>query len=176
MATLQDVAQSRRTIAWMALAFVALHNAEEAFALRTYFPRLAGLLPEPFAEVVGGLSYPAMLQALVVVTVVVACVALATAIRPQSPGALWALLTLEAVMAINAIAHVASALFVFRGYGPGLLTALLFNAPFAAWCFRRAHRERWISVPAMRATVPAAIVLHGPVLACGLWLVGAVAN
>jgi len=176
LVTTSPFAPSRRAIAWIALALITLHNAEEALAFRTLLPRVPSLLPEPFSSIAAGLDYPTMLLALAVVTLVAAIVALATVIRPNSPRALWALLTLEAVMAINAVAHVASALFVFAGYGPGLLTALLLNAPFAIWCFRRARRERWVSTPALLATVPAALVLHGPALAGGLWLAGRAAH
>jgi hypothetical protein len=99
-------------------------------------------------------------------------VALAAATWPHSPRALWALLTLEAVLGLNVIAHVLSAALIFRGYGPGLATALLINAPFAIYCFRRARRERWVSTAALGATVPAALMLHGPILMGGLWLAG----
>jgi hypothetical protein len=114
-----------------------LHNAEEALAFRTYLPRMQVLLPEPFARFAATLSYPVMLVALAVVSVFAFLVALAAATWPQSPRALWALLTVEAVIGLNVIAHAISALLVFHGYGPGLATALLINAPFAIYCFRR---------------------------------------
>jgi hypothetical protein len=161
---------SRRTVAWLVTGLFTLHNAEEALAFRTYLPRMQVLLPEPFARFAATLSYPVMLVALAVVSVFAFLVALAAATWPQSPRALWALLTVEAVIGLNVIAHAISALLVFHGYGPGLATALLINAPFAIYCFRRAHRERWVSATALEATVPAALILHGPVLLGGLWL------
>lgn len=160
----------RRAVAALAFVFVALHNLEEAFAFRAYMPQLPSLLPEPVASFASALNWPAMLLALAVVTLVAGCVAAAVVAWPASTRAAWALLTLEAVMAINALAHVASALFVFGGYAPGLVTAVACNAPFAAWCFRRARRECWVGTRALLATLPAALVLHGPVLAGGLWL------
>ena len=169
-------APSRRAVAWLAIALFTLHNAEEALAFRTYLPRIGTLLPEPFAGVAATLSYPVMLVALVVISVLALLVALAAATWPQSPRALWALLTLEAVIALNVIAHVLSAALIFHGYGPGLATALLVNAPFAIYCFRRAQRERWVSTAALLATVPAALVLHGPILMGGLFLAGRAAR
>ena len=117
-----------------------------------------------------------MLVALAVVSALAFLVALATATWPQSSHTLWAFLTLEAVLALNVIAHVMSALVIFHGYSPGLATALLVNAPFAMYCFRRAHRERWVSTAALRATVPAALLLHGPILMGGLWFAGWVSH
>lgn len=167
---------SRRTIAWLALVLVLLHNTEEAFAFRAYLPGIPALLPPALAKVAGALSHPRMLFALAVVSVVAVVVAIAVSLRPRSPGATWALLVLEAVMGVNAIAHVASAVFVFGGYAPGVVTAVLFNAPFAVWCFVVARRERWLGRAAMVATVPVALVLHGPVLGAGLWLAGRAAH
>jgi hypothetical protein len=154
------------------MVLFTLHNAEEAVALRTYMPRMGVLLPQPFANLAATLSYPVMLVALAVVSVLAFLVALAAATWPQSPYALWTLLMLEAVVGLNVIAHVLSALLVFHGYGPGLVTALVINAPFAIYCLRRARRERWVSSAAMAAVVPAALILHGPILLGGLWLAG----
>jgi hypothetical protein len=163
---------SRRTLVWLVMAFFTLHNAEEALAFRTYLPRMGALLPERFASLAATLSYPVMLVALATVSVLAFLVALAAAKWPHSPLALWTLLTLEAVVGLNVIAHVLSALLVFHGYGPGLVTALLINAPFAIYCFRRVRRERWVSTAALAAMVPAALIVHGPILLGGLWLAG----
>jgi hypothetical protein len=128
------------------------------------------LLREPFASLVANLSYEVILMALATVSILALLVALAAATSPQSPLALWTLLTLEAVVTLNVIAHVLSAVVIFQGYGPGLGTALLINAPFAIYCFRRARRERWVGTAALSATVPVALILHGPLLFGGLWL------
>lgn len=47
--------------------------------------------------------------------------------------------------------------------GPG-------QRPFVLYCYTRAGREQWVGSTALRATLPAALVLHGPVLLAGLWL------
>ena len=163
---------SRRTVAWLVMAFLTLHNLEEAVAFRAYLPRVVALLPDRFASPVATLSYPAILIALATVSVMAFLVALVASTWPHSPLAWWTLLTLEAVVALNVIAHILSALLVFHGYGPGLVTALAINAPFAVYCLRRARRERWVSSAAMATVVPAALFLHGPILLGGLWLAG----
>lgn len=155
---------------WLIPAFFALHNAEEALALRRELPLLLGALPLPFARFVARLTFPEIAQALVTISVVAFVVAVVAVSRPKSSAALWLLLTLEVAVGINALAHVASAALVFHGYGPGLATAVLINGPFALYCMRCAYRDDWLSRTALRATLPAAIVLHGPVLVGGMWL------
>jgi hypothetical protein len=149
-----------------------LHNAEEAFAFLAYMPRMRTLLPEPFASLEASLSYSTMLGALTVLSALAFLIALAAAVRPKSQRTLWALLVLEAAVGVNVIAHLLSAVIVFHGYSPGLATALMINAPFAVYCFRRARREQWLSPAALRGTVPASLILHGPILLGGLWLAG----
>ena len=150
-----------------------IHNAEEAFAFRRMWPRLGSLLPGSFASIEARLSVPVMLQALAILSLFACLLAAAVLWRPQWRGGWWLLLALECAMAINVIAHVVSALFIFRGYGPGLITALLLNAPFAAYCLTRARRERWVSERAWRATFVGGALLHGPVLVGALWIAGA---
>ena len=163
-------ALSRRTIVWLVPVLLTVHNAEEALAFRAYLPRMRTLLAEPFASLEASLSYPALLIALTVVSVAAWLIALVTAARPRSVASIWLLLALEATVAVNVVAHLASAAFVFHGYSPGLGTAVMINAPFAVYCFRRARMEQWVSPAALRATVPAAFILHGPVLLGVLWL------
>lgn len=159
---------SRRVVVWLIPSFLALHNAEEAIAFRHYLPlRFDGLSPFMTAFV-ERLTYDALSQALWILSVAAFLLAAAVMIRPGSIPLLWALLALEATVCLNVLAHVVSAVFVFRGYAPGLVTALLVNAPFGVYCFKRVIRERWLSRTAVYAMLPAAILLHGPLLAGSL--------
>jgi hypothetical protein len=164
---------TRRIVVGLVPVLLAVHNAEEAIAFRRMWPRLGIRLPESIASVQARLSVPAMLQALVVLSLLGCLLAAVVLLRPQWRGGWWLLLALESAMGINVLAHVGSALFVFRGYAPGLITALVLNAPFAAYCLSRARRERWVSERAWRATLVAGAVLHGPVLLGALWIAGA---
>lgn len=163
---------SRRTVVWLVPILLTLHNAEEALAFPAYMRRMRTLLPEPFASLEASLSYSTILGALTVLSALAFLIALVAAARPKSQGTLWALLVLEAAVGVNVIVHLLSAVIVFHGYGPGLATALMINAPFAIYCFRRAQREQWLSPAALRATIPASLILHGPILLGGLWLAG----
>jgi hypothetical protein len=117
-----------------------------------------------------------MLGALTLLSAAAVLLTFAAVARPASRRILWALLVLEAAVAVNVVAHVISAVVVFHGYGPGLATAVTINAPFALYCFRRVRREQWVSPAALLATVPASLVLHGPMLLAGLWLAGRVSR
>jgi len=133
-------------------------------------PEIPTLLPPPFAAVAARLTYPTMLIALGAVSALTVAVAIAVSRNPDGRWALWLLLVVEATMALNAVSHALLALFIFRGYAPGVVTALIVNIPFAVYCFRRARRENWVSTRAFGATIPAALVVHGPLLAGSLWL------
>ena len=161
---------SRRVVVWLIPIFLTIHNAEEAVAFRHYLPMTRELLPAPLASLEAHLSYAALLQALAGLSILAFLLALVVNARPGAQRSLWLLLVLEMAVGLNVLAHLASAALLFHGYGPGLVTALLVNAPFAVYCFRRAKREQWVGSTALRATVPAALMLHGPVLLAGLWL------
>ena len=166
---------TRRIVVGLVPLILTVHNAEEAVAFHRMSPRLVALLPQPFASAEARLSVSAMFQALAVLSLLGCLLAAGVLLRPQWKTGWWLLLALESAMGINVIAHVVSALLVFRGYGPGLVTALVLNAPFAGYCLARARRERWVSERAWRASFVGGAVLHGPVLLGGLWLISALA-
>jgi hypothetical protein len=160
---------TRRIVVWSIPSFLTLHNIEEAVGFRAYCS--GGVLALPrIAAFDGRLTCATLVQALAALSVLAFLLAAAVSMRPRSRRLLWLLFALESAVALNVLAHVVAAALVFRGYGPGLLTALFVNAPFAFYCFARAKREHWLSRRALYATLPAALVLHGPVLAFGLWL------
>ena len=157
-----------RRIVWAVPVCLTLHNAEEALALRTRLPTLSDRLPQPVQGLVASFPYNAFLGALGCLTLLVIAVALWAMLRPHG-FATWLLAAFQATIALNVVAHCVAAL-TLRGYAPGLITALLINAPFSWYFFRRASRDEWLSPKALWATLPAAVVLHGPAL-LGLLLV-----
>ena len=161
---------SRRSIIWLIPTLLTLHNAEEALAFRHFWPRTQTLLTEIFPAAETHLTYKVFVLALVGLSSGAFLLTFLVEACPQFPRLLWLLLALEAAVGLNVLSHLVSAALLFRGYGPGLVTALVVNTPFAVYCFTRASRERWISPAALVATVPAAFLLHGPVLVAGLWM------
>ena len=115
-------------------------------------------------------STDTLLLALAILSVLAFALATIAALRPQMRAALWLLLALEAAIGINAVAHVASAIVIFHGYGPGLATAVLINVPFAIYVLDRARRDAWVGLRAWRLLPLGGLVLHGPVLLGALWL------
>jgi len=161
---------TQRTVVWLIPTFLTIHNAEEAVAFSRMQQHLPFALHEPFATIQTRLTYPVFVQMLAILSALAFVLAMIATLRPQSRAALWLLLALEAAVAINVIAHVVSAVVLFHGYGPGLATAVLLNAPFAFYALRRAKREGWVSARAWWALYGAGLVLHGPVLIGALWL------
>ena len=103
-----------------------------------------------------------MLTALAAVTMAALAIVLIADRRRESSGARWAVLVLQATVGVSALTHVAAATVFFRGYSPGLITALLLNAPFTLYLIRLASRERWVSPVALWMALPTAFVLAGP--------------
>jgi hypothetical protein len=149
---------------------VTLHNAEEALTFPRYLPRVAALLPSS----VPAPTYPQMLVALGVATVIPILAAGWAHARPTSRTALWVLLLIQVVVLVNVVSHLVVATLVLHDYAPGLATALVLNLPFSVHLLRRAARERWVSRRALLALVPSALVVHGPVLIGLILLAGRV--
>ena len=166
---LRSTELSRRTVYWLIPILLTAHNAEEAIVFRMRV-HPASLLPGSFGALEARLSPGVLLQALAVLSVLAFALAAVVNFRPQLHGPLWLLLALEAARGINAVAHVASAIVLFHGYGPGLATAVFINAPFAVYVLRRARRDHWVGPTAWRMLPVGGLVLHGPLLLGGLWL------
>lgn len=154
---------SRRAVLWLIPVFLLLHNAEEAVAFRSFLPSLTTRLPPAVAPLVH-VQYPQMLVALAVATLVPLLVVASAARAPDRPVRLWPALLVQTVVLLNVLSHLAAAVFLTHGYSPGLLTALGVNLPFSVYLLRRAARERWVSRRALHWCVPAALVVHGPLL------------
>jgi hypothetical protein len=131
---------------------------------------VASRLPASLETLQARLSLPAVLQTLAILSALAFILAAFVVLRPHVQAALWLLLAVEVAVAINVIAHVLTAVVLFHGYGPGLATAVLVNAPFAVYALGRARREGWVSRRAWRMLAAGGLFLHGPVLVGALWL------
>jgi len=148
------------------------HNLEEALLLPAYVPGVWMRLPPSWVAWTGSPGAEVLRSALIVVSIVPVVLGIWLLRKPQSRRAVWSLLLIQTTLLLNAFWHLAAAALLFRGYSPGLITALLLNLPLSAYLFRRARQEGWLSRRAFLALVPGALVLHGPVLA-GLLLLTA---
>ena len=153
-----------RRVLWLVPIFLAQHNAEEAIFFPRYLPFVLGRLPPGWRAVAGPVTSGQVWLALAIVTLAAVGLALWAARRPSSRAPLWLLLLLQTTVLLNVVWHTAAAVILFRGYAPGLVTALLVNLPFSIYLLRRAVRERWLGPGQLWALGPAALLVHGPVL------------
>jgi len=124
---------------WLFPVAVLLHNVEEAIWMPGWELRHAVQLP---VRPPGALE---MRVALVVLTVA-AFVVTYLSVR-RGPASLWAYLTFGYIIAMLAnvfVPHVPAAIF-FRGYAPGVVTAVLVNFPVMTLLAVRAVRDGWAS-------------------------------
>ena len=159
-----------RSVLWLVPILLAVHNAEEALFFPRYLPFVLYRLPAAWQAVIAPLTTGQVGGALAVVTAVAFIVAWWADRSPDSALALWLLLLIQASVLLNVVWHVAAAVVLFGGYAPGVVTALVLNLPFSIYLLRRAVREQWLGRGARWALAPAAIVLHGPLLAALLLL------
>ncbi len=152
----------RQAAVWAVPLLLAIHNAEEALTFPRYLPEVREHPPYFLRSVAESLHYDALFIALVVVTVVPALVSLWSWRRPQSRAAFWCVMLIQATVFLNVFAHMSSVITVFRGYGPGVLTALAINLPFSIYLFRVARRGGWLTRPETIWLFPAALMVHGP--------------
>ena len=82
----------------------------------------------------------------------------------------YALVVLQAVMTLNVATHLFGALSL-QGYAPGLVTALLVEAPTSVVVFRRVRRAGWMSRGQWVLLPFLVAVIHGPGLVGLLLLV-----
>src|SRR5262245_11840384 len=120
---------SRRLVLGLIGVLVLLHNAEEAVAFTRLWTFVRARVAEGAGIRLSGTPEPIYL-ALLVATLVPAAIVAWAARQPDRPVRLWFALLVQAVIFVNALAHITTALFVFRGYAPGLLSAVVLNLPF----------------------------------------------
>ncbi|MGE5246345.1 MAG: HXXEE domain-containing protein [Betaproteobacteria bacterium] len=162
---------TRRQIALLVPILLTLHNVEEAMTFGPWLPLVQARAPVLLQLWINEVSLKGLPMALVVATAVPWAVAVWAASRPSYGIAIWSLLLVQAVVLVNVFWHLGAAV-VLQGYAPGLLTAVMFNLPFSVYLFRRAVRDRWCSTHALIGLVPAALVVHGPLLMGLVYLMG----
>lgn len=127
-----------RKLQWLFPIAVTLHNGEEAISMPGWVARHAAHLSPPFRTTELRIAW---------VVLTVAAVAVTYLSSRKGPDSVWAYLTFGYIVAmlVNVfVPHVPAAL-AFRGYAPGVVTAVLINLPVMSILARQAVRERWVS-------------------------------
>ncbi len=173
-----------RHSAWLVPLLLAVHNLEEGLALPSWLGKHAEELQALLRSlgVAALVPPPAELQplltrystALVIVTVVPLLICLFARATSHRAG-LHAILALQAVVFANVFSHVGAAL-IFRGYSPGVLTAVAFNLPFSLHLFRAARRSDHIGSRGLAALIVGAALALGPLTLGALGLGGRIAG
>lgn len=111
-----------------------------------------------------GIEVPELRVSLFILTALSLCIALIAARKETSFAGSYAMLVFAALMGLNALMHLGLGVML-RTYVPGLITAIVLTLPIGILVIVRGLRERWVSPRAYWSVVPAAVVVHGPVLA-----------
>jgi hypothetical protein len=145
---------------------VTLHNAEEAI----WMP---GWDVGRLEDVVGRPPGAAEIRAALAVLTLLAFAVTYLSTR-RGPETIWAYLTFGYIIAMLAnvfVPHVPAAI-VFRGYAPGVFTAVLVNLPVMSILAIRMLRERWVrGGKAVVFGVGVPLLLGGAIVA---WLAGVI--
>ena len=146
-----------------AVAF-ALHNAEEAAAASRMLDLMQSRAPMFLRSLYAGIQVSELRASLLVLTLAALGLAIAASRAPNVPGWSYVMLLLGAVIGLNALAHLGLAI-AFGTYMPGLITALVLTLPVSVAVLVHGWRDRWVVPAAFWTLMPAAVVVHGPVLA-----------
>ena len=146
----------------LSLAWV-LHDSEEWLLATQMLQFMQSDAPDFVRHVYFGITVPELQAVLLTLTSVVLVVIATAAFFASTVTAAFGTMVLAALLGVNAVFHIA--LFVDTGaYAPGLLTGVMVSLPIAVALLVQARRQRWTPTPAFLAVVPAAVLVHGPVL------------
>ena len=139
---------SYRSLQWLVIIFLALHNLEEAVTMKAYFTSINDLLRNVGVPANLLASRPTLAQfhlALIGATIFpLIIVIIANTGRPARFKP-YLVAMIQAMLLVNVfVPHVPAAL-ALGGYAPGVLTAVFINLPFSIYFFRRSLREAKIT-------------------------------
>jgi hypothetical protein len=154
---------------WAAPVVFAAHDGEELLTIVPWLRSHRAVLPDivqPLADV----TTSQLALAMVVLFAGLVVAALHGARRARRGARSILFLLLAGALVGNALTHVGQAL-LFRGYTPGLATALLIVLPYGVGLGRRLTSARMLSVAAWTGYVALGIVLQVPIVLATLLLV-----
>jgi hypothetical protein len=161
-----DSASDRISRRWwyfiLGLAFV-VHNSEEVLLASQMLRFMQSDAPSAVREFHAGITVAELQAVLLILTAAVLTVIAIAAVFVAASASAFGMIALAALLGLNAAFHIG--LSIQTGvYSAGLATAVLVSLPVAVTLLVRARRQRWITAPAFWAAVPAAVLMHGPVL------------
>ena len=116
---------------WGVPILLAIHNFEEAPFMEKWSKELS--LPSHLAA-----STRQFVWAVTLLTVAGFVITYIGVNTTKQPIGVWAVLEIQTIMLVNAIAPHLVASLRFQKYNPGVVTALFLNIPFSVYLFQRA--------------------------------------
>jgi hypothetical protein len=147
----------------VAIVFV-LHNAEEGIAAAQMIGFMQSQAPAFLRGLYEGVGVAELRISLAILTLVGVLVTVLCVRRATGAGSSYSMLLFASVIGVNAVMHIALAAAA-GAYMPGILTAVTMTLPLAVVLLLRGRREMWVSSGTYWTLLPAALVVHGPVLA-----------
>jgi hypothetical protein len=153
---------------WAAPVVFAVHDGEELVTMVPWLRAHRAMLPavmQPLAGVTR--TQLALAMAVLFLGLLAAATHGAHQVRRGLRPTIF--LLLAGALVGNGLTHLGQAL-VFRGYTPGLITALLIVLPYGYWLGRELQSRRTISVRGWMAFVALGIALQVPIIVATLLL------
>jgi hypothetical protein len=154
---------SRRS--WYSILGLAwiLHNIEEVLLAPQMLRFMQSDAPGFLRHAYAGITVPELRAVLLLLTAALLIVIAIAAAFPNTAASAFGLIMFTALLGLNAVFHIG--LFMQTGvYAAGLATAVLLSLPVTAALLAQAKQQRWIASRAFWTALPAAILIHGPVL------------
>ncbi len=161
----------KTTALWLVPVLFLLHNCEEGITMRATLEEVHSGMPRFLRVFLPPVTYEQFLIYLVLLTAVALGCALFGQLERDRSWGVYVLVGLQIVLLINVFGHITT-LVVLRHYTAGLATSLLVNLPFSLYLLRRAIREEWVGRRGFVLLIPAAVVVHTPVLFGFLFIAG----
>lgn len=148
----------RRRALWVVPVAFLVHNLEEALTIPHALPRIHAAWSGWTGR---ALQLPNASQYHQVLVGLTAAGFVLLLLARLWDRASYALVVLQAVMTLNVAMHVAGAVLL-RGYAPGLVSAVLVEAPVSFLVWRRVRDGGWMSRRQWRLLPLWVAILHGP--------------
>lgn len=146
----------------LGLAF-ALHNGEEAIRAAHMLQFMQSDAPGFLRDAYAGITVSELQGSLLILTGLVFLGIAVAAVFSAAAASAFGMMVLAALLGLNGVFHIVLSLQA-GAYMPGLATALLISLPVSVTLLVRARQQRWVPARAFWTVLPAAVLIHGPVL------------
>jgi hypothetical protein len=152
---------------WLAPVVFLLHDAEELATIAPWLRAHAAQLPAILQLHTATVTTRGMATSVAVLLVALVLAAWHGARRARVGRRSWPFLVAAGALAGNALTHVGQAVY-FRGYTPGLVTALILCAPYALLLARALGRAELLTRRAAVALLLVGVVIQAPIAVAAL--------